>query len=61
MSSIRTPGKSLRWIDLRSDPLPLTRNTSTGRLRWSRSVVLIDVFPPPHTTSDVSAPIRREA
>src|SRR3989442_14588669 len=61
MSSSRTPGKSLRWTDLRSDPLPFTRRTRVSRPRWSRSAVLIEVLPPPHTTSEVSAPIRREA
>ncbi len=58
---MRTPGKSLRWTDLRSEPLPFTRSTGTSRPRWSRSTVLIEVLPPPQTTSEVSAPIRREA
>ena len=58
---MRTPGKSLRWIDLRSEPLPLTRSTGISRPRWSRSVTLTEVLPPPHTTSEVSAPTRREA
>src|SRR3989442_266453 len=61
MSSMRTPGKSLRWIALRSEPLPLTRSTAISRPRWSRSRVLIEVLPPPQITSEVSAPTRRDA
>src|SRR5262249_51943504 len=61
MSSMRTPGKSFFWMLLRSEPLPLTRSTRTSRPRWSRSMRLIDVLPPPHTTSEVSAPMRRDA
>src|SRR3990172_458570 len=60
-SSMRTPGKSFRWTDLRSEPEPLTRRTSTARPRWSRSVRLMEVLPPPQTTSEVSAPTRRDA
>ncbi len=58
---MRTPGKSFFWMLLRSEPLPFTRSTRVSRPRWSRSTTLIDVLPPPHTTSEVSAPTRREA
>src|SRR3989442_692906 len=57
----RAPGKSWRWTDLRPEPLPFAGSTWTSRPRWSRSMVLIEVLPPPQTTSEVSAPIRREA
>ena len=61
MSSMRTPGKSFRRMLFRSEPLPLTRSTRTSRPRWSRSLRLMEVLPPPQTTSEVSAPTRREA
>ena len=61
MSSMRTPGKCFFSMLLRSDPEPLTRSTRISRPRWSRSARLIEVLPPPHTTSEVSAPMSREA
>jgi hypothetical protein len=52
-----SPGKCFFSMPLRSEPEPLTRSMRVSRPRKSLSARLIDVLPPPQTTSDVSAPI----
>ena len=58
--SSRTGANPDASMSARSEPEPLTWRTSTGRPNRSASVAFTDVFPPPCSTSAVSAPSRRD-